>query len=417
MLGGLFRSAVRCAMASLRFAALTVFAALIWGCASSPEVSVQVLTDLAPVTQFDEVVVFRDGGSLSHVVSNAERYDQPRMIVEYRDVPSGALLELAAELRFQGRTVLRRTRSTVVNGSRIVLFTFTASCREIVCPMGDPRATECLGGRCVEPGCEGDACVEPECASDAECTAGSSCEAPRCVQGVCFQFADPSRCASGETCVPGMGCQMSLPDPDGGMPDAAIAPDAPSLVDAASAMDAARDASADSGFVISSDAGREAGAGDAGRDAGASDAGRDGGAGDAGRDSGLALAFDAGRDAGAADAGDTSCSGLRAGTVCRRARGPCDAEEVCGRSAACPPDEVLPPGTSCRPVARVCDVAEVCDGLSTVCPTDRFLRNGTVCNEYCGSETCSSGVCAGGMVCAPGFACCDDTTCSSRACL
>lgn len=189
------------------------------GCeAPPPEISVQLLTDLAPVSQFDEIAVLRRGDSRSIVVSGSQRYDTPRVIAEYRDVSVGTVLELAAELRFQGRAVLRRTRTVRVTGRHIVLFTFSASCTEIACPMGDPRATECEGGHCVVPDCTGVTCGTAGCVRDDQCLASSPCEAPRCVDGVCFQFADASRCRANEICVPGRGCEMRLPDPDGGIP-------------------------------------------------------------------------------------------------------------------------------------------------------------------------------------------------------
>lgn len=192
---------------------------LVTSCSSeSLEVSVQVLTDLAPVSQFDEIAIVRGGTTHSFVVSGSQRYDTPRVVVEYHDVVAGTVLELTAELRFRGRTVLRRTRTTRVTGRHIVLFTFTASCTEIVCPMADPRATECEGGHCVVPDCMGSECIEPDCRLDTDCLASSPCEAPRCVEGVCFQFADPARCGPTEVCVPGRGCEMRLPDPDGGVP-------------------------------------------------------------------------------------------------------------------------------------------------------------------------------------------------------
>jgi hypothetical protein len=200
---------------ALAWAAITLA-----GCGSdAPEISVQVLTDLAPVSQFDEVVVLRRGQAHSFVVSSSQRFDAPRVVVEYRDVLAGTVLELAAELRFRGRTVLRRSRTTRVTGRHIVLFTFTASCTEISCPMSDPRATECEGGRCVVPDCSGASCGTPGCTTDGECVASSGCEAPRCVDGVCFQFADPARCAPMEICVPSRGCELRLPDPDAGIPD------------------------------------------------------------------------------------------------------------------------------------------------------------------------------------------------------
>jgi hypothetical protein len=375
---------------------------LLPACTASPEVAVQVLTDLTPVTQFDEIVVVRDGMTRSHVVSNRERYDAPRAILEYRDLAPGTVLELAAELRLRGETVLRRTRRTTVQGSQIVLFTFTASCREIRCPMGDPAATECLAGRCVVPGCNGASCVVPECTEHDDCTARSSCESPRCVDGVCFQFADPSLCAQTEVCVAAMGCQPRLPDPDGGALDAAVALDAG--LDAASAL-------ADGGVDASGGGGSDAGGADA-----ATDAGRDAGPADAGRDAG---ATDAGRDAGAADSGlgvIVNCDVALPGTVCRPSRGPCDPAEVC-EARGCPRDTLASAGTICRDPRGPCDVAESCDGLSAACPRDALAPDGTRCDVYCGPESCRGGVCGGSTFeCAPGTYCCSDSTCSPLRC-
>jgi hypothetical protein len=388
--------------------ALAALSATVAGCTPSPEVAVQVLTDLTPVTQFDEIVVERDGVRTSRVVSNRDRFDQPRAVVEYRDISAGAVLQLAAELRLRGATVLRRTRSTTVQGSHIVLFTFNASCTEIRCPMGDPAATECSGGRCVVPGCVGNACVEPECADHADCAPRSSCESPRCVEGTCFQFADPALCANDEVCVATMGCQPRLPDPDGGTLDAAVDPDS-----------GPRDAGLDAGVL---DAGAsDAGGLDAGgADTGVPDAGRDAGPGDAGpRDAG---AQDAGRDAGTLSLSDSGvapivdCAEVALGTVCRPSRGPCDLEEVC-TSRGCPADRLADSTVVCRRAAGPCDVEEVCSGTSLGCGRDAWVANGTRCNQSCGPETCSSGVCTGGMECAPGLVCCSDSTCSSRACL
>jgi hypothetical protein len=371
-------------------------------------VSVQVLTDLAPVTQFDEIVVLRDGVPRSHVVSNRERYDSPRVVLEYRDVVPGTVLELAAELRLHGETVLRRTRRTTVRGSQIVLFTFTASCRELRCPMGDPAATECLGGRCVVPGCSGEGCVVAECEVHADCVPRSSCESPRCVDGVCFQFADPALCAQTEVCVATMGCQPRLPDPDGGVLDAAVVldvgPDDGSVLDAGPSMPP-NDAGHDVGVVL--DVGTRDGGGlDAGRDAGALDAGLDGGD--------LVARSDAGTDAGT-DAWVVDCTIAGDGTVCRPSRGPCDPEEVCTKRR-CPRDVVSAAGTVCRTARDPCQRDAVCNGTRVECPDNRFLPNDTPCEVGCGMETCLDGRCVGGVSCAPGTFCCSDRSCSALRC-
>jgi len=45
------------------------------------------------------------------------------------------------------------------------------------------------------------------------------------------------------------------------------------------------------------------------------------------------------------------------GTVCRKAVGLCDLDEVCdGVSAACPADKYAPTTTVCRAAAGLCDI-------------------------------------------------------------
>jgi len=106
---------------------------------------------------------------------------------------------------------------------------------------------------------------------------------------------------------------------------------------------------------------------------------------------------------------------LPVGTDCRPAgTNPCDAPETCtGASAACPlANAVRPSGYVCRAANRNgCDVAETCSGTSDKCPLDGALLDGTSCiAPVCGGR-CFSGLCSGGVSCAPGF------TCSMGTCL
>ncbi len=68
--------------------------------------------------------------------------------------------------------------------------------------------------------------------------------------------------------------------------------------------------------------------------------------------------------------------------VCRAAVGDCDADEVCsGDSIDCPQDAKRT--DECRPAGGDCDLPEVCDGISDQCPVD-ILRPAT---EICRTST------------------------------
>jgi fibronectin type 3 domain-containing protein len=118
---------------------------------------------------------------------------------------------------------------------------------------------------------------------------------------------------------------------------------------------------------------------------------------DAAQDLPRDAAQDAARDV-ATDLAGGPCWGasgpVPSGTVCRKALGPCDVDEVCdGVSAACPPDQYAPATTICREVAGLCDIAESCTGTSPDCPVDAVLTPGTLCRAAAGpcdvAESCS----------------------------
>lgn len=103
-----------------------------------------------------------------------------------------------------------------------------------------------------------------------------------------------------------------------------------------------------------------------------------------------------------------------ANTLCRAARGICDAEELCnGMDAACPKDDFQPPTTVCRAVAAtdVCNVPESCTGNGPDCPADAFKPAGTViskdrceilsCNAEHAPSTTLISSCAHGDGCCP----------------
>lgn len=82
--------------------------------------------------------------------------------------------------------------------------------------------------------------------------------------------------------------------------------------------------------------------------------------------------------------------GVCCDTACGDGKDDC---QTCNQGAAgaskgiCSP---LPSGFVCRRAAGSCDVADTCDGLSSMCPADLVLPNGTVCE---GTSVCASGKC------------------------
>lgn len=335
-------------MSSLRAvsAASCLLLFLLAGCTATVEVSVQVLTDLAPLVEFDRVVLERDGREVTgRVVTAGQRFDRPVVLEELRDLAPGTNVRLTVALERGGGRVLSRTISTRIDASRVLLFVLSSACRGVSCPPADePSATECSDGVCVPPQCQGAAC-SPDAAVEPEPDAGVALDAPR--------SDDASMDAA-----PGL--------------DAALEVDAFSMLDAPS-LDAA---STDVAFY-------------------------DAPAIDALAPSDAAAPADAWSPCGDRPAGFV----CRPSTgPCD------PEEQCTGTSTACPRNALAPAGTVCRDRARghPCDAVETCTGRSALCPDDANEADGTRCDQFCGPETCEGGVCTGGVSCAPGYSCCGD---------
>lgn len=91
-------------------------------------------------------------------------------------------------------------------------------------------------------------------------------------------------------------------------------------------------------------------------------------------------------------------------TVSAPAGTPCDTYGACSARASCDGtgscvQVPLPAGTLCRPAASGCDAPETCNGTASLCPTNQFMPDGTVCsddNPCTAKEHCTAGVCTGG---------------------
>ena len=206
----------------------------------------------------------------------------------------------------------------------------------------------------------------------------------------CGPSQSTADCAKSGTC---------LPNPDGSQPvDVAMVPDA--IADLgngspdATPLDGSLDHAADRGDVAEAGADGPAPALD-GNGTDTPDAGTDASVDETASD-------DAGNTPADAYQGDATLDGTcaingrpaPAGMVCRVSSGPCDVVETCdGLSTVCPLDRFLAKGEVCRPKAGDCDREETCSGTSADCPADIFLAKGATCRaavsdlcdvaEYC----------------------------------
>jgi hypothetical protein len=323
-----------------------VFAALFTcGCAANVEVSVQVLTDLAPATDFDRVALERDGVEVvGRVVNASQRFDRPYVLAELTDVAPGSDVRLTVVLQRGGGRVLSRTIETRIDASRVLLFVLSSACRSVTCPpTSDPSATECDDGVCVRPTCQGAAC-SPDAGLQEEDAASVEADAP----------------------TPGIDAGLE-PDAASAL-DAALEPDAPSVdaasVDAYAPPDAARDAYTTADAAVPPDAWSACG----GRPAG----------------------YICRAASGPCDV-EERCDGITSicprnsyaasGTVCRdRARSrPCDAIETCsGTGPLCPVDLDERDGTRCDQYcgSETC-MGGVCTGGVSCAPSY------TCCGDVC----------------------------------
>ncbi len=87
--------------------------------------------------------------------------------------------------------------------------------------------------------------------------------------------------------------------------------------------------------------------------------------------------------------------GVPPATTCRASAGVCDRAEVCsGGAADCPADSVQPSLITCRASTGTCDAPDHCDGTATTCPADLYTAAGTACaGGTCdGASTCTTAV-------------------------
>ncbi len=183
-------------------------------CAVDGSLSVQLVSNLSPVTDVDaaHVVISREGATLIdttvEIVPSAS-LGRPRRLLDLEAVTGR--VSVAVDLEWRGVTVLTRRVSRDITGRTVVSVLMTRDCEGVSCPgAADPAAVECLGGRCVSPECDEEhpQLCDAECHLDADCVVpGAACAPPRCTaSGTCVALPDDARCGAGEICDPARGC-------------------------------------------------------------------------------------------------------------------------------------------------------------------------------------------------------------------
>jgi hypothetical protein len=211
---------------------VVVALALALGTACAPTTAtleVQLVTDYAPVRDFDTVTTTIDGTSLTRSSAAAidRSYGRAVRVAAFDGLQPGRPT-VRLTLSLGDRTVQSQPRYADLRaGERSILTVFLSNeCEGVSCPGADaPSAIACLGGQCIDPGCSD---AHPElCTSTcpASCpTSAFPCVSSACgTEGVCVETTDDTQCMPGEICVADLGCRAPFSSP----PDGGVSGDAP----------------------------------------------------------------------------------------------------------------------------------------------------------------------------------------------
>jgi len=193
---------------------------------SSSALVVDVRTDLSPTLEFTRLsaelwALEGDAGALaidSHDVDPSIDYVSGARAGEFETSPGEYVVRVMA-LGADGRIATeRRVLVDVPEASLSVTVLLTRDCQGVICPAigGDPRATECHGGICVDPRCSDlapAACAPETCSTAADCAA-PACVETECVLGACLRVPDDAACPTG-SCDLMTGCPETSSCSDG----------------------------------------------------------------------------------------------------------------------------------------------------------------------------------------------------------
>ncbi len=239
--------------------ALGLLVVLLAGCGDEATLLlVDVRTDFVVGVEFDRVHVtaMQADGAARIVDTDADpaaSWGRGVRVAEVEGLTKGRV-ELTVELRRGPLTVAERPIVVSLSGQTAITVPIARSCASVVCPSagGDPAATACHGGLCVDPRCTEETqeyCGDPACTAASDCPPpGGACAVAQCSGGVCLEESDATACGTDEYCDPDVGCRATPTASDGGPPDGALD----------GGMDAGPDGAMDSGFDGAMDSGLDA---------------------------------------------------------------------------------------------------------------------------------------------------------------
>ncbi len=183
---------------------------------------VDLVTDLCPDVEggprcleerFDTIVVsFGRGLTVAREVRSEDAFLDGQRVAELRGLDPGDYV-LTVELLSDGTRIAQTSRPiTIADAVHAAQVVIQSECARVRCPMqgGDPSATECVSGGCVDPRCftpgGGGASCGALCEVGADCAPSVPCAEARCIEQVCIELLRDERCAVGERCIGELGC-------------------------------------------------------------------------------------------------------------------------------------------------------------------------------------------------------------------
>lgn len=313
-------------------------ALLFIGCSSSPELTIDLFTDLSPATEFDAVQITIDGEAVE-VPASSVRSEENTRVYEAALAPGRHTARV--ELTLVGTSVVAQDYVIVLEHDLIIAARLLRSCRGVVCDDG--------------VGCTVDACTDGACVHEVD---EAACGSAACDPDVIG--ADPvTGCAPSGVCA--------------GRASEFVCRPARGVCDVEERCDGVSETCPGDVLVMADAVCRES--------AGACDV----------EEVCLGVSADCPVD-----------RLVEGGSVCRPSADVCDAIEVCtGSDAACPDDAFSSSETVCRPAAGGCDRAELCSGSAPDCPRNGFLAFGAICRPA-SSECDTAEVCGGADAVCPG---------------